>query len=107
MPTILTSAMISSAINAVEDYIGTANSLSSDLDSVINTLTSSNFQGDASDGYKAFYTEKVMPAINENLTGSASLTKSIKDILESIQTQLLNTVDPQLGDSNRNPGVSG
>lgn len=107
MPTILTSAMISSAINAVEDYIGTANSLSSDLDSVINTLTSSNFQGDAADGYKAFYTEKVMPAINENLTGSASLTKSIKDILESIQTQLLNTVDPQLGDSNRNPGVSG
>ena len=107
MPTILTSAMISSAIGAVEDYIGTANSLSSDLDSVINSLTSSNFQGDASDGYKAFYTEKVMPAINENLTGSASLTKSIKDILESIQTQLLNTVDPQLGDSNRNPGVSG
>lgn len=105
MATILTSAMINNAISSVDDYIGTANSLSNDLDSVINTLTSSNFQGDASDGYKAFYTEKVMPAINENLTGSSSLTKSIKDILEVIQTQLLNTVDPQLGDNNRNPGA--
>jgi hypothetical protein len=30
---------------------------------------------------------------------------SVKSILESIQTQLLDTVDPQLGENNSNPGA--
>ena len=46
-----------------------------------------------------------LPAITEKLTQQGnSLTASIKTMLDNIQQQLLNTVDPQLADFNRNPG---
>ena len=107
MASILTHAIISSATEKVDAYVATANSLYTELEGIINTLTGSNFNGDASDGYRVFYTEKVVPAITENLTGAdASLMSSIKNILSSIQTQLLDTVDPQLGDNNKNPGAA-
>ena len=107
MASILTHTIISSATEKVDAYITAANSLHTELEGVIGTLTGSNFNGDASDGYRAFYTEKVVPAITENLTGAdASLMSSIKNILASIQTQLLDTVDPQLGDNNKNPGAA-
>jgi uncharacterized protein YukE len=101
MATILTSAIISQATSSVEEYASQAKSIASEIQSIITALAS-NFEGDAADGYKEFFTQKVSPAINENLEG---LTNSIKQILESIQTQLLATVDPQLGDNNRNPGA--
>jgi len=105
MSTILTSAIIQNATNSVNTYINSVTGLNDQLQDVINTLTSANFTGDASNGYKEFYTNKVVPAITENLTQQGtSLTASIISMLESIQQQLLNTVDPQLGDNNRNPG---
>ena len=103
MATVLTKAIINSATDAVDTYIGTANSIANDLNLLISGLTGENFKGDAADGYTTFYTEKVVPAVTENLTGTNSLMKSIKTILDSIQTQLLDTLDPQLGDFNRNP----
>lgn len=104
MATILTKAIITSATEKVDTYISTANSLFEELQGVINTLTTANFNGDASDGYKEFFTTKVTPALTENLTApNSSLTAGIKSILTSIQTQLLDTVDPDLGDVNRNP----
>lgn len=105
MATILTKAIITSATEKVDTYISTANSLYEELQGVINSLTTANFNGDASDGYKEFFTSKVTPALTENLTApNSSLTAGIKSILESIQTQLLDTVDPDLGNVNRNPG---
>ncbi len=106
MASVLTHAIISSANGNVDTYVNTANGLYQELEGIITTLTSTNFTGDASDGYKAFYLEKVVPAITENLTDpSSSLTASIKSILDSIQEQLLDTIDPNLGDNNRNPGA--
>lgn len=105
MATILTKAIISGAMQEVDSYIGTANGLYQELQGVINTLTTSNFNGDASEGYKVFFDTKVTPALTENLTApNSSLTAGIKSILETIQSQLLDTVDPQLGSTNRNPG---
>lgn len=105
MSTILTSAIVDSAKGSVDTYIATIGGLNGQLEGIINTLTGSNFNGDASLGYKDFYTNSVLPAITENLTEqSGSLTASIKSMLDNIQQQLLNTVDPQLGDNNRNPG---
>lgn len=105
MATILTSAIITSAKDSVDTYVTTVSNLSNQLDGIMKTLTSTNFTGDASVGYNEFYTQKVVPAINANLTDPGnSLTASIKSMLENIQQQLLNTVDPQLGDNNRNPG---
>ena len=105
MPTILTKAIITNALQEVDSYIGTANSLYQDLQGVISTLTTANFNGDASDGYKVFFDSKVTPALTENLTApNSSLTAGIKSILETIQSQLLDTVDPELGNTNREPG---
>ena len=105
MATILTKAIITNALQEVDSYIATANSLYQDLQGVINTLTTANFNGDASDGYKVFFDGKVTPALTENLTApNSSLTAGIKSILETIQSQLLDTVDPELGNTNRNPG---
>lgn len=106
MASILTHAIITSATEKVDTYVTTANGLFEELSGVIANLTSTNFTGDASDGYKFFYTEKVVPALTENLTDPASsLTASIKSMLDSIKTQLLDTVDPNLGDNNKNPGA--
>ena len=99
MSTILTSAIVESAKASVDTYISSIESLNGELEQIMNTLTSSNFNGEAAEGYKDFYTNKVLPAITEN-----SLTASIKTMLDNIQQQLLNTVDPQLADFNRNPG---
>lgn len=106
MSSILTHAIISNATEKVNAYVSTANSLYDELSAIIATLTGSNFNGDASNGYSVFFTEKVVPAITDNLTDpSSSLTASIKSMLESIQTQLLDTIDPSLGDNNKNPGT--
>ena len=108
MSTILSSAIVDSAKGSVDTYIASIGTLNGQLEGIINTLTGSNFVGDAALGYKDFYTNKVLPAITENLTEqSNSLTASIKSMLDNIQQQLLNTVDPQLGDNNRNQGGSG
>jgi predicted ribonuclease toxin of YeeF-YezG toxin-antitoxin module len=103
---VLTHAIIQNSTQAVESYVSNANSLQQRLDGVISNLTGSNFNGDASDGFKAFYTEKVVPALTDNLTAaSGSLMASIKSILEAIQQTLLDSVDPELGENNRNPGA--
>lgn len=107
MSTILTHAIIQKATAAVDTYISTAGEIFSELEGIISTLVGNNFIGDASNGYSDFYKGKVVPALTQNLTDpSNSLTASIKNILESIETQLLNTVDPELGENNRNPGVA-
>ena len=105
MSSILTHAIISNATQAVDTYITTVKGLEQELVGLMSTLTSENFNGDASDGFTVFYNEKVLPAISDNLTSETSLTKSIKSMLESIQNQLLDTVDPGLGENNRNPGA--
>ena len=102
MASILTHQIITNAKDAVSAYTGTTSTLYSDLQSAIATLTGQNFNGDASNGYSDFFQSKVTPALTENLT---SLTNSINSMLDSIQAQLLDSVDPQLGETNRNPGV--
>ncbi len=106
MASVLTHAIITSATEKVDAYVTTANALYEELSGVVNGLTAANFMGDASEGFKAFFAEKVVPALTENLTApGSSLMSSVKSILESVQTQLLDTVDPQMGDNNRNPGA--
>lgn len=105
MSTILTSAIVDSAKTSVDDYIATVGGLNEELKGVISTLVASNFNGDAANGYNEFFTAKVLPAITDNLIAPGnSLTASIKAMLDNIQQQLLASVDPQLGEMNRNPG---
>ena len=105
MSTILTHAIVTNAIAAVDSYVTSANTHAAELKSIIDGLTSAGFVGDAADGFKDFYNTKVVPAIETNLTDPGqSLTASVKSIVTTIGEQLMDTVDPQLGDNNRNPG---
>ncbi len=107
MDSILTHAIIKEATAAVDTYVASATQLYGDLEGVMNTLTSSNFIGDASTGYNVFFTKNVKPALTDNLTNAqGSLAASIKDILRSIEEQLLDNVDPKLGENNQNPGAA-
>ena len=103
---VLTHAIIASAIEQVDSYRTAADGLFEELQGVINALTASDFVGDAANGYKEFFTTKITPALTEQLSApQGSLLAGIKSMLEGIQAQLMDTVDPQLGDSNRNPGA--
>lgn len=104
MASVLTHAIIANATETVNTYISTANSLYQELEGVMSGL-SANFSGDAADGYREFFTTKVTPALTDNLTApESSLMAGVLTLLSAIQETMLDTVDPQLGDVNRNPG---
>ncbi len=104
MASILSNATITNAKGSVTSYVATAQGLYDELQNVINTLTSAGFMGDSADGFKEFFTSKATPALVANLTDpQGSITAGINGMLDSVKTTLLDTVDPQLGDINRNP----
>lgn len=105
MASVLTHAIIANATAAVDSYVVEANGLFEELQGIVSNLTTNNFNGDASDGYNVFFTQKVVPALTDNLTApEGSITAGVKSILENIQLQLLDTVDPQLGENNQSAG---
>jgi len=104
MPTILSTQIIENAKAVVDTYENTANNLLEDIKAAINKLAPADFEGDASEGYNEFFTSKATPALDTNMK---SLTKGIRDILDSIGGQLMATVDVQLGNFNRDPGAGG
>ncbi|MBR1481562.1 MAG: hypothetical protein IJ598_01195 [Ruminococcus sp.] len=105
MASILSNAMIVNAQSSVSTYVTTAQELYSELQTVINNLTAAGFMGDASNGYREFFTTKATPALVNNLTEpQGSLTAGINSMLTTIKEQLLDTVDPGLGKLNQNPG---
>ena len=106
MASILTHAIITNASSAVDSYIATTKGLYTQLEGIMTTLTGSNFNGDAANGYTAFFNANVKPALEEAGATNALMT-SVKDLLNSIQTQLLDTVDPQLGQNNQGAGSAG
>lgn len=104
MASILTSAIIVNAKASVTTYQNTAQGLYDELKALIAELSANNFIGDASSGFNDFFLTKATPALVDNLLApEGSLTAGISNMLESIKTQLLDTVDPQLGEVNRDP----
>ncbi|MBR1393327.1 MAG: hypothetical protein IJ561_05780 [Ruminococcus sp.] len=107
MASILSSAIIVNAKTSVSTYVTTAQGLFDELSSVINNLTASGFIGDASNGFQEFFTTKVTPVLQANLTEpGTSITAGITSMLDSIKEQLLDIVDPQLGEINKDPTAS-
>ena len=96
MATKLTIQNITDAKNAVTAYQNTANNLFKDLQNTVTALPTADFIGDASNGYQTFFTN-ITPALSTQI---ADLTKMLTDILTSVE-QLLNPVDPQLGQQNQ------
>lgn len=104
MASILTSAIIVNAKASVTTYQNTVQGLYDELSTLVSQLTASNFMGDAADGFNEFFRTKASPALIDNLIApEQSLAAGINNMLESIKVQLLDTVDPQLGEINRDP----
>jgi uncharacterized protein YukE len=101
MASILTHANIADATSAIETYVSTADGIYQSLQGTLNSLTASNWNGDGAVGCKEFFNGTVTPALTDGVT---SIGKALKDILANIQDTLLDQLDPQLGDGNKNPG---
>ncbi len=105
MSTILSRQNISDSISEVEQYITSANALYEELKGVIDTLTASGFIGEASDGYKTFFTSKITPALTTTLVeGDTSLMGSIRTMMSDIGEQFMDNIDPQLREANESAG---
>ena len=79
MATVLNKTIIANASSAVDTYVTTATALYQELNTLITTLTTSNFQGDAADGFKEFFNNKATPILVDSLTApNTSLTAGLK-----------------------------
>lgn len=95
----ITAKMMDDIIQAVNDYTATTNTLKDNLDSEVNGLVGVHFVGAAADGFKAFYTNNIVPVNGEGLT---NLLKAITEIADAIKSALpgANGLDDQLGEGN-------
>lgn len=103
MSTTLDRTTITNAQNAVDTYVTKVTALYQRLDAELATLTANNFIGEGSMGYKSFYNASIVPSLTTVLTDpNQSLTATIKSMLAMVENTLMDQVDPQLGESNRN-----
>lgn len=105
MASILTAQIITDAQAALTNYQTECERLYKELETTISNLRTDAFVGDASNGYDQFFREQATPPLTTNLYGNdEALIDSLRAMLGSIKEQLLDTVDPGLGDANRNAG---
>ena len=105
MSTILSKSNITDAIEAIDNYIGKATELNEHLAAVMGQLIGSGFVGEAAEGYKTFYTAKVVPALTTNLIDpQGSLMASLKQMMTDIGAEFFDNVDTKLGEANQTAG---
>ena len=81
-------------------YRATCDQLFEEIQTEITNLRAAGFIGDASNGYDTFM-NAMKPTLTTQLTApDNSATAMIDKILESVEEQLLKTVDPQLKQNN-------
>ena len=105
----LTHQIIVNATAAVDTYIQDIKTLNAKLAEIMKDLQLvDNFSGDASDGYEHFYRNVAVPALDANLIAEkGSLCASLKEMLSSIEHQLLKVVDPEMKNVNMDPSAAG
>ena len=106
MATILTTENLTQAKNAVTTYRSTCESIFLKLKADIDSLTKADFIGDASTGFVDFFSQ-VTPALTTNLTGTDQSVTSMMESLLALVEQMLNPVDSNLGDANKNAASGG
>lgn len=105
--TVLERTNVDNAEAAIQKYISKCSGYNTTLDNMITALTAegADFNGDAADGYLAFY-KKVEPAFTSQLLdANGGLMPSLEKILESIYEALNGTMDPNLKNANENAGA--
>lgn len=96
----ITPEMLKNALQAIEDYKQTTNALHTKLNDTMSELIPGNFSGNAAEGFRTFYDNKIEPAVGESLTKMLqALTDIVQGTLEAIPDN--DGLDDQLGDENR------
>ena len=95
----ITPEMMDEAIKAIEAYRETTDALHTNVETEVNTLTSSDFTGSASTGFVNFYTNNIAPATGKSLTDALN---TLVQICTSIKSAIPDTdgVDEKLGTAN-------
>lgn len=102
MTTAVSTSEIQEAIQATTQLQNELQSLYQNVQSRIQDLAGTDFIGDGADGYLEFFNTKITPGLRDNLVADdGSILAALKNILQSIQDQLISSVDPALGQNNR------
>jgi hypothetical protein len=102
----ITPDMLTNAINVIEEYRGTADSLNTSLEQTVTELLASSFSGSAANGFKFFYDNSIAPVINAKKESGGQLAKLL-DALHEIMDGTLKAIpgadalDDKLGDGNQ------
>ncbi|MBS5935272.1 Proteins of 100 residues with WXG [Anaerosporobacter mobilis DSM 15930] len=97
----ITPEMMNNALNVISDYRKKTVDLHTQLSDTVATLIPSNFSGNAADGFKIFYENKIEPAVGEGLTNLLdSLQKMCEGILQAIPQDSVG-LDDQLAEENK------
>lgn len=96
----ITPEMMRNALSVIEDYETKTKNLHTQLNDTVAALIPGNFSGNAADGFKDFYTNKIDPAVGESLTG---LITTLREIVEGTLEAIPDTdgLDDQLAEGNK------
>lgn len=96
----ITPEMMRNALSVIEEFKTKTNNLHTQLTETVNTLVANDFTGNASDGFKYFYENKIEPAAGDGLT---KLITALHDIVQGTLEAIPDTdgLDDNLGDGNK------
>lgn len=91
------------------EYRSTIATLVAEVESIITTLLSSGFQGEAADGFKSFYENSIQKFFETGNTFDkfvGMFDQEANGLFDSIENALINGegLDPSLGNNNRTIG---
>ena len=96
----ITPEMMRNALSIIEDYRAKTTNLHNQLTDEVNNLIPGSFSGNAAEGFKFFYTDKIEPAVGDGLT---KLLDALRDICQGTLEAIPDAdgLDDQLGDGNK------
>lgn len=97
----MTPEMLRNALSVIDDYQKTLEDLHDQVDAVVAELIPANFSGNAAEGFKYFYSEKIEPATGN---GATQLLEALRSMVEGILSAIPDAegLDDQLADENKN-----
>lgn len=103
----ITSEMCNAAVTAVGEYEEKVRAIAGRMDTTVNSLVSTDFVGDAGNGYKTFYESTIKPIIAEDPKCTVlQLTQMIREMMDGLRTLLPaeDGTDDKLGEANVSAG---
>lgn len=96
----ITPEMMRNALNVIEEYKTNTQNLHDQLNGTVDSLIPGNFSGNAAEGFRFFYDDKIEPAIGEGLNKLLEVLKEIvQETLRAIPD--VDGLDDQLAEGNK------